>query len=95
MERSEDSRRVRAVAWREGRGGMRVVLEGMRDVSQFREGRGRKVVEEEAESWRWRVRAVSVAAIFWWWLTVGSWLLVVILGRGGVWYYDITGDGWL
>lgn len=39
---------------------MRVVLEGIKVASQVREGRGRSVVGEEAESWRWRVWAVSI-----------------------------------
>lgn len=67
MHRSEESRRRRAVARREGRGGMlREVVEGMRVVSQEREGMGREVVRESVVSWRWRVRAVSILVVWLW-----------------------------
>lgn len=68
VDKSEDKRRERAVANKEGRGGVaREVLEGIKDERKVREGMGRAPQLGEEVSCRWRVRAVSIMAVGYSW----------------------------
>lgn len=82
MHRSEERSRERAVARREGRGGVREMLDGIKVVSQEREGMGREVVGKSVVNWRWRVRAVSIFGR--WevvWLGVWLWFRLMMISR--------------